>query len=432
MKNKTYQYLVTCFICALIVLAGCKDDESTYNSSVPITIESFIPTEGSGGTEILINGSNFSMDTSQMSVTLNGVKLKIVGTNGKQIMAVVPKKAGTGPVVITVGNNVAESAGDFTYHYTRTVSTLAGSGQAGYINGKGIDAAFNFLDYRCGLTVDDNLNIYVADAGNRCIRKITQDGTVSTLAGHPDNAGYGDGIGSEAKFLLPLDVDVDADGNVYSVDPWNWDIRKITPDGVATTIGWSIGSGPFCVGVDKENGYIYYTAHDAGKINRLIQGGAHETIMEGFAWPSDIAVDKNGDLFIVLHDNGIVAKFTKDIWDKTVIAGQDGVTGYVDGKGTDAKFSSPWSIAIDKNSNLYVAGNGTWDGSVSNPDQSIRFIEAGTWNVQTFAGNGAAGYVDAIGSAAAFSAPTGVAVDKNGTVYVLDRKNNRIRKIVSE
>ena len=85
MKNKMYQYLVTFCICVLAVLACCKDDESTYNSSVPITIESFIPTEGSGGTEILINGNNFSMDTSQMSVTLNGIKLKIVGTNGKQI-----------------------------------------------------------------------------------------------------------------------------------------------------------------------------------------------------------------------------------------------------------------------------------------------------------------------------------------------------------
>jgi hypothetical protein len=58
-------------------------------------------------------------------------------------------------------------------------------------------------------------------------------------------------------------------------------------------------------------------------------------------------------------------------------------------------------------------------------------VQAGTWEVTTFAGSGTAGYVNAIGEAAAFSAPTGVTVDKNGTVYVLDKNNNRIRKIIS-
>ena len=65
------------------------------------------------------------------------------------------------------------------------------------------------------------------------------------------------------------------------------------------------------------------------------------------------------------------------------------------------------------------------------PGETI-FIEAGTYKVSTFAGSGTAGYTDAVGEAAAFSAPTGVAVDKNGTVYVLDKNNNLIRKIITE
>ena len=81
---------------------------------------------------------------------------------------------------------------------------------------------------------------------------------------------------------------------------------------------------------------------------------------------------------------------------------------------------------------MYVAGNGTWDGGSYNADQAIRYIDGGTFNVSTFAGSGSAGYVDAVGEAAAFDAPTGVAVDKNGTVYVLDKNNNRIGKIISE
>lgn len=431
-KQIIHYTLIGCLF-LFIALAGCKKDSGyKHTAGTPMTIDDFTPTEGGGTTEILITGSNFSTDTSEIKVFINGKQLALVGANGNQVMAVVPKKCGSGHVVVKIGNDSVVSTGIYNYMFTRTVTTLAGNGTAGFANGQGTDAMFNFTDYRCGLTVDDNLNVYVADAGNHCIRKITPGGVVSTLAGNPNNAGYGDGVGSVAKFQLPFDVDVDAGGNVYCVDPWNWDIRKITPDGTATTIGWSIGSGPFCIGVDKQNSDVYYTSHDAGKINRLTSGGSHTTIIEGLSWPSDIAVDHQHNLFIVLHDNALVAKYAANTWVRTDIAGQDGANGYQNGTGAQARFSSPWCIAIDGINNLYIAGNGASDGSTSNPDQSIRFIEANTWKVSTFAGSGTAGFADAIGGAAAFSAPTGVAVDKNGTVYVVDRKNNRVRKIVSE
>jgi secreted PhoX family phosphatase len=127
----------------------------------------------------------------------------------------------------------------------------------------------------------------------------------------------------------------------------------------------------------------------------------------------------------------VIRKFDAGTWNSTIIAGAEGVAGYADGHPQEARFSNPWGIAVDAAGNLYVAGNGTWDGGTYNPDQSIRMVQTGTWEVTTFAGSGTAGYVNAIGEAAAFSAPTGVTVDKNGTVYVLDKNNNRIRKIIS-
>jgi len=149
-------------------------------------------------------------------------------------------------------------------------------------------------------------------------------------------------------------------------------------------------------------------------------------------YPAGIKFDKAGNLYVSVNGDQVVRRFDAGSWNNTILAGTLGSAGYEDGVGTAAKFAYPWGIAVDGSGNLYVAGNGTWDGGAYNPDQSIRYIDAGDWKVSTFAGSGTAGYVDAIGQSAAFSAPTGVAVDKNGTVYVLDKNNNRIRKIVSQ
>lgn len=413
-----------------------KDDANSHDPSVPMTIESFTPATGGGGTEILITGSNFSADTSEISVSLNGKSLAIVGVNTNQIMVVVPKKAGSGPLTVKVGDDSVASTKSFTYSYTRTVSTLAGSGKAGFQDGEGTDAKFNFSGqawYRSmGITVDDQLNVYVADPGNHCIRKIDSKGVVTTLAGNPNSSGYADGKGTAAQFSLPYDVALDAEGNLYSVDPGNWDVRKISPDGTATLWAWT-KQDPWSVAVDKKTGYVYYSScNSSGNIYPVTaQLTTGDPIVSGLNYPAGIKFDGNGNLYVSLNGDNVVRKYTAGTWAGSVVAGS-GNAGYLNGSGTAAKFDHPWGLTVDTAGNIYVAGNGTWDGGAYNKDQSIRFITAGTYEVSTFAGSGVAGYADAIGEAAAFSAPTGVAVDKNGTVYVLDKNNNCVRKIVSE
>lgn len=436
MKNTIKLWLLG--LCGIMtILVSCeKDDSFSHNPSAPIVIDSFIPTSGGGGTEILINGSNFSTDTSEISVTLNGKSLAIVGTNGNQLMVVVPKKSGSGPLEIKIGDNSAKSAANFTYKYTRTVSTLAGSGKAGYLDGQGANAMFNFSGeawFRSmGVAVDDNLNVYVADPGNHCIRKIDSKGNVTTLAGNPNSSGYADGKGIAAQFSLPYDVALDAEGNIYSVDPGNWDIRKISPDGTATTWAWA-KQDPWSVAVDKKTGYVYYSScNGSGNIYPITeQWVTGDPVVSGLNYPAGIEFDGNGNLYVSINGDNVVRKYTAGTWASSIIAGS-GNAGYLNGTGTAAKFDHPWGLTTDAAGNIYVAGNGTWDGGAYNKDQSIRFITAGTYEVSTFAGSGVAGYADAIGEAAAFSAPTGVAVDKNGTVYVLDKNNNCVRKIVSE
>jgi len=424
-------------LCVASVLTGCNDDDGFHHDpSSPIVVESFLPESGGGGTEILITGDNFSEDPTEVSVTINGHPLAIINSNSKQIMAVVPKKADTGPVVVTIRNRSGESASSFHYVFTRTVTTLAGSGTAGFANGKGTDAMFNFCGeawYRsCGIAVDENLNLYVADPGNHCIRKIDSLGNVTTLAGDPSVSGYQDGQGSSALFSLPYDVAIDDEGNVYSADPGNWDIRKITPNGTASTIAWG-AQAPWSISYDPETDKVYYSSCSSpGNIYRITEQWVSDKIIGDLNYPAGIEFDNDGNLFVSVHGDHVIKKYTSETWESSVVAGQAGTSGYLNGSAGSAKFALPWGITVDHSGNLYVAGNGTWNGATDHPDQSIRFIKSGTWEVTTFAGSGSAGYADAIGEAAAFSAPTGVAVDKNGTVYVLDKNNNRIRKIVSE
>jgi hypothetical protein len=429
MKNSIYIILS---FCLAVALAGCQnDDDFSHDPSAPIVIESFIPVQGGGGTEILINGSNFSGDTSEVSITLNGHRMPVVGVNANQMMVVVPRKAGSGRLVVTIGDNTVESSTDFTYVFTRTVSTLAGNGTAGFANGPGTDAMFNFSGqewYRGkGIDVDDNLNVYVTDPGNHCIRKIDSLGNVTTFCGDPNTDGSADGKGSDAKFSLPYDLALDADGNMYVVDPGaNGATKKITPDGTATTVGtpaaWSIA-------VDKTTGKVYYTGCDPISTVRSLEG---EVIATDIYYAGGIDFDKHGNLYVSVNGDHIVKKYTAGTWEGSIVAGQQAVAGYLNGAATAAKFDHPWGLAVDETGNIYVAGNGTWDGGAYNTDQSVRWIEAGTYKVSTFAGSGSAGYADAIGEAAAFRAPIGVCVDKNGTVYVLDKKNNRVRKIITE
>jgi hypothetical protein len=436
MAKSINQYLPAGVLFIMIAFISCKKEKSpAHNSNSPISINTLLPAQGGGGTEVLITGTNFSTDTSQIAVTLNGLKLKIIGANTTQMIVVIPKKAGSGPIVVTIGKGTATSTSNFTYQYTRTVTTLAGSGKAGFANGQGTDAMFDFSSqgwYRSkGIVVDDNFNIYVADPGNHCIRKIDTDGNVTTLAGNPQlGGGYADGKGGAAQFSIPYDVTVDAQGNVYSVDPGNWDIRKISPDGTATTWAWA-NQEPWSVAVDRTTGYVYYCGlHNPGNIYQVSAQWTTNQVVSGLNSPAGIAFDKTGNLYASISGDQVIEKFTAGTWHGSIIAGKLGVAGYVNGGAAVATFANPFGIAVDNNNNIYVAGNGT--GYSNNPDESIRYIQAKTFDVSTFAGSGTAGYADAIGESALFSAPGGVTVDKNGTVYVLDKINNRIRKIVSE
>lgn len=136
--------------------------------------------------------------------------------------------------------------------------------------------------------------------------------------------------------------------------------------------------------------------------------------------PYGIAIDATGNLYVTETSIGRICKITPDGMVTTIAGGRG--TGYVEAVGTEAKFNMPRGIAVDANGYVYVA---------EERNHCVRKISPeGT--VSTFAGNGTAGFNDALGSEAKFNYPIGVAVDAAGYVYVGDRSNNRIRKITPE
>jgi len=267
------------------------------------------------------------------------------------------------------------------------VITLAGlAGTAGTNNGTGSAARFSGPT---GLAVAGNGQIFVADSSNHIIRAVSPLGDVSTFAGFAGVSGANDGTNDTARFNQPFGVAVDGEGNVFVGDTHNHAIRKITPDGVVTTIAGVIGSA----GTNDGPG-----------------------LTAKFNFPEHVALDGNGNLYVADDDNFTIRKIASDD-SVTTFAGAPRLAGSADG--TNANFNFPFGVAVDLNSNVYV-------GDTAN--STIRKISpAGV--VTTIGGSpGVAGSQDGTGSDARFSSPEGVTVDNQGNVYVADAGNHSIRK----
>lgn len=205
------------------------------------------------------------------------------------------------------------------------VSTLAGlAGTSGSADGAGSAARFD-LSY--GVAVDAAGSIYVADTGNHTIRTITPAGVVSTLAGSAGVSGSTDGTGSAARFNDPVDVAVDAIGNVYVADEVNDTIRMITPGGIVTTLAGLAGSPGSADGIAS---------------------------VARFNQPAGIALDAAGNVYVADTRNHTIRKITPAGVVST-LAGLAGSQGSADGTGSAARFNFPADVAVDAAGNIFVS-----------------------------------------------------------------------------
>ncbi len=318
------------------------------------------------------------------------------------------------------------------------VSTFAGNGVYGNTDGPGTSASFS---NPYGVCTDKAGNVYVVDQNNFLIRKITPAGVVSTLAGS-GSSGYINGTGNKASFGSVYGICCDSTGNVYLPDigTGTATIRKITTAGIVTTFAsLSISGFYFGICIDKTgslyttDGYsVIYKINTTGTVSVFAGSGvvgyqdATGTNAQ-FSYPNGICVDHSGNLFVADGGNQRIRKITPAGVVSTVAG--SGTEATIDGHGTSASFDSPTGICIDAKGNLYVT---------EPTSNTVRKISSGG-DVITIAGNGATtgGFQDDIGKKAQFGFTDGydlfpipgIASNSSGTLFVGDILNARIREI---
>ena len=303
------------------------------------------------------------------------------------------------------------------------ITTVAGNGTSTPLrySGDGGDGTNAQLNLPAGVAVDTFGNVYIADTSNHRIRKLDTNGIITTVAGNGNFAYSGDGgPATSASLKSPSGVAFDSSGNLFIADKANNVIRKVNPSGIITTVVFSSQiTSPTGVAVDGAGNLFIPTGSVIRKVNPSGQlttvagtSSGGYTGDGGFATNatfntiSGVAVDTSGNLFIADKNNNAIRKVNTNGIITTIVSIAGGL-------------SAPLGIVVDSTGNLFI------------PSGNVIRKVATNGLITTVAGNGAGGYSGDGGPATSASlfAPSCVAVDTSGNLFIADTSNYSIRKV---
>jgi hypothetical protein len=363
----------------LITIAGlcwqCGNDGGDPQPDNTPSITSFTPTSAGVGATVTITGTNFSTTASSNVVKFNGKTATVTSATATSITTTVPIGTTTGKITVEVAGKTATSSNNFTFLRYTTVSNFVG-GQTGSTDGTGTTAQFS---EPFNIVKDSQGNFFVTDNSNNTIRKITSQGVVTTLAGTAGQTGNTDGTGASARFNSPTSMCIDASDNLYVVDFIAHRIRKITPTGVVTTFAGS-------------------TTGASGDVDATGTSARFNNILS-------ITIDTQGTLYVMDNGNKKIRKITPAGVVTTMFS------NFNAGSTVNVLYMSPQNI-------LYIGTN-----------VYVGIVNQSSGVVSTLAGSSPSGFADGAGNIAKFKGVASIDTDSDGNLYVADQNNNRIRKI---
>jgi len=333
------------------------------------------------------------------------------------------------------------------------ITTFAGNGNMTF-SGDGGPATAASLNHPRGLAIDSAGGVYIADTDNWRVRRVSPAGIVSSVAGNGSYGAGGDGsLAINASFSDVTDIALDAAGNLYIADASNRRIRRVTPNGIVaivagTGIQGSSGDGglainaalnrPISVTVDAAgNLYICDSSnHNIRRVNLAsgiittyagnglpaFSGDGGLATAASLNFPLGVATDQYGYLYIADSGNNSIRRVSPGGMIVTVAGSYKAGFAGDGAAATGALLNIPSDVAVDVLGNLFIADSG---------NNRVRRVDAPSGTIGTIAGGGNDGFSGDAGPAAnsLLSFPWKIATDPAGAVYIADRVNNRIRKI---
>jgi hypothetical protein len=434
--------LLTCFISC----NGNKSDSgSVYNPKAPVVLSSFYPDSGRIAEKVILQGENFGSDPKLIKVYFNYKPAAVVGSDGTNMYVVVPRMPGdTCTVSVVIGTDSVVYSKKFLYKVSVTVSTVTGNGQVTFREGTLATAQLR-ARYLC---MDNENNLFAiqrSDGLDGLIRINEEENIVALIQ---SNMAVPNALCVDKVYGIVTAPADDPTNVFYNADPREgWAVRTRNlrfTDGTGNQIEGTSGRYKHAMAACEWDGYIY-TRFRSGHIVKINPKTYEAQCITKNASGAPYACTTFGDVyglaFHPLHPQILYMAFTGECGDMahalysiavsapdpattlTRLSGPGTSGGFRDGKLSDAKFNNPRQIYFDPDAYLYIAD---YD------NHCIRRVTPENI-VETVVGiPGTSGYKDGNKDEALFNHPWGLAVSKEGNVYVADWDNSRVRKLAVE
>lgn len=439
MKRNIYSFL--CRLLSFVVVStilfniGCSDDKKDnisggipYDPSKKIELETFYPDSGGIATKVIIKGSNFGNDPEKVQVYFGKKEAAVVRTTGNMLYVITPRQPGDlSNISVVVNEDSIAFDKEFKYTTQITVTTIAGKPgeDRTMIDGTLAEANFNRPFFLC---VDAEKNIFVSEREGHAVRLVNEEqNMVTTLVTGSGNVPYPNcpTADAEGKTIF-VTLDNGSQGMVELDPETQWTPRRVKArprDGEpAFNLDWVFSMIP-----NPDDGLLYVSSYN-GQLVRFDSRTKYGELLD-----TNLLRDSDGYMcfdtfdsnviYIAYRNKHCIYKYKVKEKEFELYAGSQNGKGYMDGELLEAKFNEPCQICCDQDGILYVADPG---------NHIIRKITR-EGVVSTIVGiPGIKGYVDGTPDEALLNYPTGVAIDKEGIIYVGDTHNLCVRKLSIE